>query len=90
MFWMILGLISGIICLISFFPQIIKGYKTKKLDDISYYFMIILGFGMFLWVLYGNHIGSFPIAFTNSIGICCNVILIKMKFTYSKINKSTK
>lgn len=84
MFWTILGLTAGFICISSFIPQMIKGYRTKKLEDISYLLMVFMGSGMFLWILYGIHLGSIPIILTNIVGVGCNIILIIMKFVYSK------
>ena len=84
MFWTILGLTAGFICISSFIPQMIKGYRTKKLEDISYLLMVFMGSGMFLWILYGIHLGSIPIILTNIVGVGCNIILIIMKFVYSR------
>jgi len=33
----IFGLMAGAVTSIGFIPQLIKGYKTKKLDDITYF-----------------------------------------------------
>jgi MtN3 and saliva related transmembrane protein len=48
----ILATVAGIIILAGWVPQIIKGYRTKKLDDISKYLMILIAVGAFLWILY--------------------------------------
>ncbi|MCD6211080.1 hypothetical protein DRN80_02255 [Methanosarcinales archaeon] len=84
MFWTIFGLIAGFMCITSFIPQILKGYRTKKLDDLSYLLLSFMGSGMFLWILYGIHIGSIPVIITNVMGVCCNILLLVMKFIYSK------
>ena len=84
MFWTIFGLTAGIICITSFIPQMLKGYRTRKLDDLSYYLMSFMGSGMFLWILYGIHIGSIPVICTNVMGVGCNILLIIMKLVYSK------
>ena len=39
---MILGLTAGVITSVSFAPQVVKAYKTKKLEDVSYFMYIIL------------------------------------------------
>ncbi|MFZ2071751.1 MAG: PQ-loop domain-containing transporter [Halobacteriota archaeon] len=83
MFWTILGLIAGFMCIASFIPQMLKGYRTRKLDDLSYLLMSFMGSGMFLWVVYGIHINSIPVMLTNMMGIGCNIILISMKISYS-------
>ncbi len=84
MFWTILGLIAGFMCITSFIPQILKGYRTRKLDDLSYLLLSFMGSGMFLWILYGIHIGSIPVIITNVMGVGCNIQLLIMKFIYSK------
>ena len=84
MFWTIFGLIAGFMCITSFIPQILKGYRTRKLDDLSYLLLSFMGSGMFLWILYGIHIGSIPVIITNVMGVCCNILLLVMKFIYSK------
>ena len=87
MFWTILGLIAGLLCITSYIPQILKGYQTKKLGDISYHLMSFMGSGMFLWILYGIDIGSTPIIVTNVMGVSCNGLLIFMKYSYTKNNR---
>jgi uncharacterized protein with PQ loop repeat len=42
-----------------------------------------MGSGMFLWILYGIHIGSIPVIVTNVMGVGCNILLIIMKLVYS-------
>lgn len=83
MFWEIVGVVAGLIVVSGFIPQIIKGYRTKKLEDLSYFMMIFLALGMLLWILYGIHISSFPVIFANIIGVFCNIVLIVMKYKFS-------
>ncbi|KAF5410862.1 MtN3 and saliva related transmembrane protein [Candidatus Methanophagaceae archaeon] len=83
MFWTLFGLIAGFMCITSFIPQMLKGYRAKKLDDLSYHLMLFMGSGMFMWILYGFHIGSIPVIVTNVLGVGCNIVLIAMKRSYS-------
>lgn len=48
-----LGSLASILVSSSFTPQIIKGYKTKRLDDVSYLLMILISIEMELWIVYG-------------------------------------
>ena len=82
--WTILGVIAGLITVSGFFPQIYKGYRTRRLDDLSYFMLGLLGAGMFLWILYGVHIRSFPVIMANIIGVSCNVVLMVMKHRFSR------
>jgi len=81
----ILGLIAGGVTSIGFIPQLIRGYKTKELGDVSYYMPIVLATGMFLWFVYGIILNKFPIIIANAFGILCCIILLIMKKIYSKI-----
>ena len=49
----ILGLFAGVITSIGFIPQLIKGYMTKKLEDVAYFMPIVLAIGMAIWFIYG-------------------------------------
>ena len=79
----ILGLIAGAVTSLGFIPQLIKGYKTKKLEDISYYMPGILAIGMSLWFVYGIVIAALAVIIANSFGIFCCLALIFMKKKYS-------
>ena len=77
-----LGIIAGGITSLGFIPQIIKGYRTKKLEDVSYLMPIVLACGMFLWLLYGIFRADLAIIAANVFGIGCNITLVIMKKYY--------
>lgn len=80
----ILGIIAAALVTSSFIPQIIKGYRTKHLDDVSYWLMITICIGMSLWIGYGMIKNDFVIIGANISTIILNMILVVMKFRYSK------
>jgi MtN3 and saliva related transmembrane protein len=80
----ILGIIAASLVTSSFIPQIIKGYRTKHLDDVSYWLMITICVGMSLWIGYGIIKNDFVIIGANISTIILNIILIVMKLRYSK------
>ena len=79
----IFGLIAGAVTSMGFIPQLIRGYRTKKLEDISYYMPIVLAFGMGLWFYYGFLIGGLAIMVANAFGVGCCLTLIGLKKRYS-------
>jgi MtN3 and saliva related transmembrane protein len=79
----ILGLIAGAITSIGYLPQIYKGYKTKKLNDVSYFMPGILDIGMLLWLFYGIISNAFAVIVANIFGIICSILLVIMKKRYS-------
>lgn len=78
----ILGLVAGAVTSIGFLPQIIQGYKTKKLDDVSVYMPIVLAIGMSLWFIYGFFSEALAVMVANAFGVTCCLILIVMKKIY--------
>jgi MtN3 and saliva related transmembrane protein len=44
----IIGTVAGILVLLSFIPQLIKTYKTKRMFDVSAQLMIVIASGIFL------------------------------------------
>jgi len=79
----IFGLIAGAITSMGFIPQLIRGYKTKKLEDVSYFMPLVLAIGMSLWIVYGYILGAIAVIIANLFGINCCLILIAMKKRYS-------
>ncbi len=80
----ILAIIAGILILAGWVPQIVKGYRTKKLEDVSKYLMILLASGAFLWILYGIEKDDPFIIGVNVAAIALTMIVLAMKFKYSK------
>ena len=78
-----LGLTAGAVTSVGFIPQLIRGYRTKKLDDISYWMPLVLTSGMALWLVYGVLRNDIAIMIANSFGVSCNFLLILMKKRYT-------
>ena len=83
----VLAIIAGIMILSGWVPQIIKGHRTKKLDDISKYLMILVAAGAFLWILYGVEKDDPYIIGVNVAAIALTMIVLCMKLKYSKNRK---
>ena len=79
---MLLGLLAGAITSSGFIPQLVRGFRTKKLEDVSSYMPMVLASGMTLWFLYGIMLNDISIMIANSIGISCNLLLLTMKKIY--------
>jgi MtN3 and saliva related transmembrane protein len=78
-----LGFAAGAVTSIGFIPQLIRGYRTKQLNDISYWMPFVLTSGLFLWLFYGIFRNDIAIIAANSFGVGCNILLITMKKWYS-------
>ena len=80
----IVGIGAGICTSISLLPQLVKLVKTKKADDISLFYLIILFCGISLWVWYGFLRDDTPIIATNIFSAMLNVAIIIVGMKYKK------
>ena len=88
--WQLFGIIAGGFTSFGFVPQIIQGYKTKHLKDLSYLMNGLLGFGMGMWLVYGIAQKDVAIIAANIGGITFNIVLIMMKFYYGKTTEKSE
>jgi len=82
--WILVGLIAGSFTTFGFVPQIVKGLRTKRMQDVSLTMPIILAVGMFLWIFYGMILQDIPIVLWNAVAFALNVSLIGLKLRYGK------
>ena len=61
----IVAIAAGVLILAGWIPQIIQGYKTKKLEDVSRYLVIAIFSGAVLWLVYGIEIDDIYIIGVN-------------------------
>ena len=83
----ILGIAAGILILSGWVDQIIKGYKTKSLKDVSKYLMLFISGGSILWLIYGIIVSDVFIIGTNIAAIVLMMIVLFMKKRYEKSSK---
>ncbi len=88
--WEIFGLAAGAITVSGFVPQILKGYKTKHLKDLSYMMNALLCLGMGMWLIYGINKRDVAIIAANIAGVTFNIILMAMKYYYSKTTEKAE
>jgi len=80
----IIAYIAGILTLYNMFPQIIKTYKTKSAQDVSFLMVLSYSLSMVLWVIYAYLINSLPIIITNGIAFFMSVLQLWLMFKYKK------
>ena len=84
----ILGVAAGVLILSGWVEQIIKGYKTKSLKDVSKYLMIFISAGAILWLVYGFVVSDIFIIGTNLAAIALMMTVLAMKKRYDKIKSN--
>ncbi|MDD1770214.1 MAG: SemiSWEET transporter [Methanomassiliicoccales archaeon] len=82
--WMVLGIVAGFLTTVGFVPQLVRGFQTKHMEDVSLLMPIILAAGMMLWLLYGLTLNNIPIVVWNAIATALNVGIIFLKLKYGR------
>ena len=80
----IVAIFASILILIGWVQQIIQGYKTKKLEDVSKYLMTAIFGGAVLWLIYGISIDDIYIIGVNVAAMFLTMTVLMMKLKYEK------
>lgn len=84
---LITGSVAAIMGVLSFTPQLVHAYKTKKTNDISYLFIWCNIVMSLVWTLYGYYDDDWVVIITDVL-ICLQAfVLLLMKYHYDKKNK---
>ena len=80
----IVAIFASLLILIGWVPQIIQGYKTKKLEDVSKYLVTAIFGGAVLWLIYGISIDDIYIIGVNVAAMFLTMTVLMMKLKYEK------
>lgn len=78
-----IGMIAAVLTTSSFIPQIFKAYRSKRLDDLSPYLMLLFISGASMWLIYGIFKADPIIVVANVFALAFNLTLLLMKFMYA-------
>jgi MtN3 and saliva related transmembrane protein len=78
------GFAAGAICTVSFLPQLLKVYKEKSAENISWWYLVTFTFGVALWLLYGLMLSALPIIVANGVTLALLGCIITLKIKYQR------
>lgn len=78
----IIGLFAAVGTTVSFLPQLIKSWKTKKTKDVSLGMYSILIVGITLWLIYGFLIKDLPLILANTVSwvLTSSILILKIRY----------
>lgn len=79
-----LGYIGGALTTFCYVPQIIRIFRVKSANEISFPFTILLLTGVICWMLYGIFSLITPVIIWNAISAVIVSVLIFAKLKYSR------
>ena len=84
-----LGLIAASLTTAAFLPQVLKVWKSKSCEDLSYLTFGLLFVGVSLWLVYGLLRNDLPVIVSNAVTVVLAgaVIVGMMKYKPRKSGK---
>jgi MtN3 and saliva related transmembrane protein len=77
-----LGYLAGFLTVVSFLPQVLRTWKTRRTNDLSMEMFAIIITASILWIVYGAITSDWPVILTNSGMIALNGALAVAKVRY--------
>lgn len=77
-----LGFIAATLTTLAFLPQLAKTWQTKSAGDVSLVMLFCFSTGLFLWLLYGIFIQSWPVIVANFLTLIFNLLILSLKIRY--------
>ncbi len=75
----LIGYLAAACTTVSFIPQVVKVYKTRRTKDISPGMFLLMTTGVVLWLIYGILFGSAPITAANAVTLIFSLYILIMK-----------
>ena len=78
-----LGFIAGMLTTISFVPQMLHAFRSKRCDDLSWAMLLTFSAGVVLWLIYGFRLWAMPIIVANAVTLALLLIIMALKTRYT-------
>jgi len=78
----LLGFLAGTLTTLSFVPQVIKAWRSKRCEDLSWGMLITFSAGVVLWLAYGLMLWAAPIIAANAVTLALLITIGLLKIRY--------
>jgi len=77
-----IGYLAGALTTLSFLPQLLKTWRSRRAHDISYGWIALFSAGISLWLVYGLYLRSLPIITANAVTLSLVLIILRLKIAH--------
>src|SRR4051812_22282859 len=78
----LLGFFAGTLTTLSFVPQVLRAWRTKRCHDLSWGMLISFSAGVVLWLIYGLLLSAAPIISANAVTLALLITIGVLKVRY--------
>jgi MtN3 and saliva related transmembrane protein len=76
------GFMAGTLTTVSFVPQVLKAWRSKSCNDLSWGMLVTFSGGVTLWLIYGLRLFAPPIIVANAVTLALLIIIMVLKVRY--------
>jgi MtN3 and saliva related transmembrane protein len=79
----LLGFVAGTLTTISFVPQVLHAWRSKRCDDLSWAMLLTFSAGAVLWLVYGLRLWAMPVIVANAVTLALLLVIMALKTRYA-------
>ena len=79
-----IGMAAATITAAGFVPQVVRVWRTRSADDLSFGMLVVFIVGLFLWLWYGIRAGILPVIVSNVITLALNLTILVLKVRHRR------
>ena len=79
----LLGFIAGALTTLSFIPQVLHAWRSKRCDDLSWAMLLTFSAGVVLWLVYGIRLWAMPVIVANAVTLVLLLAIMVLKMRYT-------
>jgi len=80
----LVGLSGSILSSFTFMPQVYQTWKTKSVEDLNLFMILMFFISTIIWLVYGIGKGILPVTICNGVICFLSLLLIYFKFRFAK------
>lgn len=77
-----IGAVAGTLTTVAFVPQVLKTWRSKSANDLSFAMFGVFSAGLALWLIYGLLIHAWPVVAANAVTLLLAGAILAMKLRY--------
>ncbi len=82
-----LGIVAGSLTTLAYLPQVLKTWRSRSADGMSWSMLIILCLGIALWLVYGVYVHDMPLIMANLLTLVFSSAILAIKIRYEAMPK---
>ncbi len=79
-----IGYVAAFSTTVSFVPQLMRVIRLKTARDISLGMFLFFSWGVFMWLIYGIAIHSWPVTASNAVTLVLSISILVLKLKYDR------